>query len=69
MNMTNEKTSNAPTHRLCVIEGEGDKARFIEVAGLWTTKSGEGFTGTIPSGLSITGRIGVFPIKSESGSQ
>ena len=54
--------SNAPSHRLVVITGEGDKARFTEITGLWPTKSGSGWTGEIPAGVTISGRVGIFPI-------
>ena len=57
--------SNKPTHYLKSISGEGDKARFTTLAPLWETKSGEGWTGEIPAGLAVSGRIGVFPIKRE----
>jgi hypothetical protein len=57
--MTNER----PTHILNVVSGEGKSARFTEVAALWPTKDGNGFTGDIPSGLTITGRIVILKRK------
>jgi len=55
--------SKRPTHDLTVITGDGDLADFTRVAALWQTKDGKGYTGTIPAGVTITGRIGIFPRK------
>jgi hypothetical protein len=55
--------SNRPTHDLTVISGEGRNAQFVRVAALWRTKDGEGFTGEIPAGVSITGRVAILPRK------
>ena len=52
--------ANKPTHDLTLISGEGRNAQFIRVAPLWVTKDGTGFTGEIPQGMTITGRIGVL---------
>lgn len=56
--------SNKPTHYLNVVTGDGDNAEFTRICALWTTKSGNGFTGTIPAGVSITGRLVIQPAKS-----
>ena len=53
--------SNKPTHDLTVISGEGKAAQFTRVAAVWPTKEGNGFTGEIPAGITITGRFGLFP--------
>lgn len=50
------QNNNRPTHDLCAVNGEGDEAEFTRVAPLWPTKTG-GFAGSIPAGISITGRI------------
>jgi hypothetical protein len=50
-------TSERPTHILNVVSGEGKSARFTEVAALWPTRDGNGFTGDIPACMTITGRI------------
>ena len=52
--------SKAPTHDLTLISGEGKDALFTRVAGLWPTKDGTGFTGEIPAGLTVSGRIGIL---------
>jgi hypothetical protein len=46
--------ANKPTHDLTVISGEGKSANFVRIAPLWETKSGGGFTGEIPAGVTIT---------------
>lgn len=58
-------TTKRPTHRLVAISGEGQSARFTEIAVLWPAKSG--FTGEIPAGVSITGRFGIFAIGEKKG--
>ena len=55
--------SNKPTHDLTLITGEGKTAQFTRVAAVWPTKDGQGFTGEIPAGVTITGRFGLFPRK------
>ena len=49
--------SNKPTHELCIVSGEGKAAVWTRVAGLWPTKDGEGFSGEIPTGVLVTGRV------------
>ena len=51
-----------PTHFLNLVTGEGDAARFTIVAPLWPTKSG-GFSGEIPAGLTVTGRLVITKAK------
>ena len=55
--------SNKPTHDLTLISGEGKTAQFVRIAAVWPTKDGQGFTGEIPAGVTITGRFGLFPRK------
>jgi hypothetical protein len=55
--------NNKPTHNLVSISGEGDKAKFTTIAALWETKEGIGYTGEIPAGIMLTGRVGIFPRK------
>ena len=57
--------SNRPTHDLILITGDGDLAEFHRIAALWPTKDGTGYTGKIPAGVTITGRIGIFPRKAD----
>ncbi len=45
-----------PTHDLCIVSGEGKSAIWTRVAALWPTKDG-GFSGEIPSGVSVSGRV------------
>jgi hypothetical protein len=58
--------SKRPTHDLVVITGDGELAEFHRVAALWTTKDGTGYTGAIPAGVTITGRIGIFARKEKA---
>lgn len=46
-----------PTHDLCIVFGEGKSAIWTRVAALWPTKDGEGFSGEIPAGVMVTGRV------------
>jgi hypothetical protein len=46
-----------PTHDLCIVSGEGKTAIWTRVAALWPTKDGEGFTGEIPAGVTVSGRL------------
>jgi len=50
-------TPNPPTHDLCIVSGEGRSAIWTPVAGLWPTRDGTGFTGTIPAGVMVSGRV------------
>lgn len=58
--------SNKPTHDLTMISGEGKNAQFTRVAAVWPTKEGDGFTGEIPAGITVTGRFGLFPRKDKA---
>jgi hypothetical protein len=55
--------SNKPTHDLCIISGEGKAAVWTRVAALWATKDGEGFSGEIPTGVLVTGRVVILKRK------
>lgn len=55
-----------PTHHLMTVTGEGEKGQFTRIAALWPTKGG-GYSGEIPAGISITGRIVI--LATEGGDQ
>jgi hypothetical protein len=55
--------SNKPTHDLTTIAGEGKSAQFTRIAAVWPTKDGQGFTGEIPAGITVTGRFAILPRK------
>jgi hypothetical protein len=57
--MINER----PTHFLNVVTGEGKAARFTEVAALCPTKDGNGFTGEVAPGITISGRLVILKRK------
>jgi hypothetical protein len=59
--------SNKPTHELHIVSGEGKAAVWTRVAGLWPTKDGEGFSGDIPSGIHVTGRVVIMKRKEKAG--
>lgn len=61
--------SKKPTHDLTVISGEGRNATFTRVAALWPTKDGTGFTGEVPAGVSITGRVAILARKEQDGDE
>ena len=49
--------SNKPTHDLCIVSGEGKTAIWTRVAALWPTQTGDGFSGEIPAGVMVSGRV------------
>lgn len=57
-----------PTHFLNIVTGDGDNARFTSIAALWPTRSG-GYSGDIPAGVSITGRIVITEAKAKADNQ
>ena len=61
--------ANKPTHDLTLISGEGKNAQFTRVAALWPTKDGTGFTGEIPQGVTITGRVAILARKDKDGDE
>ena len=46
-----------PTHDLCIVSGEGKTAIWTRVAALWPTTNGDGFSGEIPQGVMVSGRV------------
>ena len=59
--------SKKPTHDLVAISGDGRTATFTRVAALWPKKDGgSGFTGEIPAGVTITGRIAILARKDQA---
>ena len=52
-----DTNGNAPTHDLCAVSGEGRSAVWTRIAALWPTKDGSGFTGEIPAGVMVGGRV------------
>ncbi len=36
-----------PDLRVALIVGEGDQAKFVDAGGLWKSKSGKGYSGTV----------------------
>ena len=58
--------SNKPTHDLCIVSGEGKAAIWTRVAALWPTKEGDGFTGEIAPGVSVSGRVVIQKRKTDA---
>ena len=52
-----------PTHDLVIISGDGQLATFTRVAALWPKKDGDGFTGEIPAGVMVSGRVAILARK------
>jgi len=55
-----------PTHHLLSVSGEGEKAQFTRIVALWPTREGGGYTGEIPAGITITGRIFIRAAETDS---
>jgi hypothetical protein len=55
-----------PTHDLCIVSGEGKTATWTRVAALWATKEGDGFSGDIPQGVMVSGRVVIQKRKTDS---
>ena len=54
--------SNKPTHYLSVITTSGERSVFTRIASLWPTEKG-GLVGSIPDGVTITGRFVIQSVK------
>lgn len=59
-------SNNKPTAFLNQVSGDGKTARFTRIAALWPTQNG-GFSGTIPEGIQITGRVVIMPADKAEG--
>jgi hypothetical protein len=61
--MSNAK-SKKPTHNVVIAEeGSNDKKFYTTVGAAWKHENGEGFNILIKSGLSVSGKIMVFPVR------
>lgn len=49
-------SSSTPTHKVYVVEGEGDEAFWTRVGSAWAHKDGKGFNVTL-SALPTNGRL------------
>ena len=58
--------SNKPTHDLCIVTGEGKAAIWTRVAALWPTQEGDGFSGQIPAGVMVSGRVVIQKRKADA---
>ena len=45
-----------PTHRLFIVKGEGESARWTEIGAAWTNQDGKGFSLTLDA-VPVTGRV------------
>jgi len=48
-----------------MITGEGKAAQFTRVAAAWPKKEGDGYTGEIPAGITVSGRFALLPRKGQ----
>ncbi len=46
-----------PSHKVFVVEGEGDNAFWHRVGSAWPHKDGKGLNMQVPSGMAISGRV------------
>lgn len=63
--MTKETTATTgakPTHRIYIVQGTGDKAKWTEVAAAWPNKDGKGFTIEL-NAIPLQGRLVMREIK------
>lgn len=51
-----QKNGNPPTHRLYIVKGEGENARWLEAGAAWANRDGQGFTLSIDV-LPLNGRL------------
>lgn len=58
-----------PAFRAWLVQDrDGDEPLWIELAGLWPTKSGKGFTGNLKTPMAATtGRIVITPVIKQDG--
>lgn len=54
--MTNNSTNRAPTHRLYIVKGDDDHARWTEIGAAWVNRDGQGFTLSLDA-IPTTGRV------------
>jgi hypothetical protein len=50
----------------CFVQLSVNLGTALVVTPLWPTKDGTGFTGEIPQGVTITGRVGILVRKEKS---
>lgn len=54
--MTKKITSKRPAYNAYVVEGDGDKATWLEIGALWAHEDGKGFNLNLKA-LPVTGRV------------
>ena len=54
--MTTNSTVKAPTHRLFIVKGDDQNARWTEIGAAWVNRDGQGFTLQLDA-IPTTGRI------------
>jgi len=54
--MTDNTTTNRPSHRLFNVNGDGDNARWTDIGVAWTSKDNKGFT-LVLNAIPVNGRI------------
>lgn len=54
--MTTSTQNQKPTHRIYVVKGEGEKARWISIGAAWPNRDGKGFSCQIDA-MPWIGRI------------
>lgn len=66
-----DKANERPAFRAFIVQDrEGAEPIWTELVGLWPTKSGKGFTGTLRKPIAFTGgRIVVLPANANPGKE
>jgi len=54
--MASQTQNRQPTHRLYVVKGEGESARWIEIGAAWPNRDGNGFSLSLDA-APLDGRI------------
>jgi hypothetical protein len=60
--MTNTTTNHSPTHSLFVVQGEGEKARWVRIGAAWPNRDGKGFSMSLDA-TPVTGRLVMRAVK------
>ncbi|MDF0522835.1 hypothetical protein P0R31_36990 [Bradyrhizobium yuanmingense] len=62
----NTTSTNAPSHLVYVVTGEGESATWTQVAAAWKHRDNDGLNVIIPPGIMISGKLVVRAAKTAS---
>ena len=66
--MNDTPQTRQPSHRLYVVKGEGEQARWIEIGAAWANRDGEGFSIKLDA-MPLDGHIVMRAPKVKEGGQ